>query len=192
MRTNEDSSDAEIIAAIRSGDVRAFSVIVRRYEAIVAATVTGMMGPGEEAEEVGHETMIKLYRSLGQFKGNAELSTYLTRIAINASLDALRRRQRNLKRFFSPPADEDGQPWEDQIPSREDHARDFETRQAVAYALKRLKPEYRAVAVLRLMHELSVEEVARILEVPEGTVMSRLSRAKKQLADILKKELSYG
>lgn len=191
MQADEDASDAEIVAAVRAGDIQAFSVIVRRYEATVAATVVGMMGPGDDAEEVGHETMIKLYRSLDRFNGDAQLSTYLTRIAINASLDALRRRQRNIKRFFSPPADEDGLDWEGQIPSGADHARDFETRQAISYALKRLKPEYRAVAVLRLVQELRVEDVATILNVPQGTVLSRLSRAKTQLAKILKSELNY-
>ena len=188
---DENASDADLIAAVQSGDYSAFSIIVRRYESSVAATVVGIMGPGDEAEEVGHETMIKLYRSLDRFKGDAILRTFLTRIAINASIDALRRRQRNLKRFFSPPADEDRGRWEDQLPSSADHARDYENRQAVDFALKKLKPEFRVVAVLRLMQGFSVEETAEILDVPSGTVLSRLARAKAQLADILRKEMSH-
>ncbi len=191
MSVDERSPDAELIAAVKSGDPCAFGVIVRRYEGAVAATVIGIMGRGDEAEEVGHEVMIKLYRSLDRFKGDSELKTFLTRIAINASLDALRRRQRNLKRFLNPATDENAANWEDNIPSDADHARDFENQQSVDFALKQLKPEYRVVAVLRLMQGFSVEEAADILGLPTGTVLSRLSRAKAQLADILRKELGH-
>ncbi len=191
MRSDENASDAELITAVRSGDANAFGVIVRRYEGAVAATVIGIMGAGDEAEEVGHETMIKLYRSLDRFKGDSELKTFLTRIAINAALDALRRRQRNLKRFIAPTADDDGGNWEDQIPSDADHAQEYENRQAVNFALRQLKPEFRAVAVLRLMQGFSVEETADILQVAPGTVLSRLSRAKTMLANILRKELGH-
>jgi len=191
MSVDENAPDNELIAAVRGGDSFAFSIIVRRYESAVAATVIGIMGPGDEAEEVGHEVMIKLYRSLDRFKRDSQLKTYLTRIAINASLDALRRRQRRLKRFFIPATDENASNWEDSIPSDADHARDFENRQAVDFALRQLKPEYRVVAVLRLMQGFSVEEAADIIGVPTGTVLSRLSRAKAQLTDILRKELGH-
>jgi len=187
----EDAPDAEVIAAVQAGDIDAFEVLVRRYEATVAATVISMMGPGDEAEEVGHETMIKLFRSLDQFNGEAKLSTYLIRIAMNASVDALRRRRRNLKRFWTPASTDDNDRWVEQIPSDTDHARDFETRQAVLFALNRLAPKLRTVAILRLMHGLSVNEVADMLQVPAGTVLSRLSRAKRQLTDVLQKELGY-
>lgn len=191
MKCGDGATDADVIAAVKAGDTGAFAILVRRYEPIVAATVIGMMGPTADAEEVGQETMIKLFRSLDQFKGEAKLSTYLTRIAVNASLDALRRRQRGLKRFFSPPPETDGANWQDDLPCDSDHGRDFENRQAVEYALMKLKPEFRAVAVLRLMQGLTVEEVSHLLQIPEGTVLSRLSRAKTQLADVLRKELNY-
>ncbi len=189
MRTIDEASDAELIAAVTGGDTAAFGIIVRRYESAVAATVIGMLGPGDEADEVGQETMIKLYRSLDRFKGEAELKTYLTRIAMNTALDALRRRQRNLKRFFTPSTDEEAS-WEEQIPSDDDHGQDYENRQLVQYALSGLKPEFRSVAVLRLMQGHSVDEVAAILNIAPGTVLSRLSRAKKRLAEIVHKELS--
>lgn len=190
MRIIDETSDAELIAAVTGGDAAAFGAIVRRYEGVVAATVIGMLGPGDEADEAGQETMIKLYRSLDRFKEEAELKTYLTRIAMNTALDALRRRQRNLKRFFTPSTDEE-ESWEEQIPSDDDHGREYENRQLVQYALSGLKPEFRSVAVLRLMQGYSVDEVAAILGIAPGTVLSRLSRAKKQLAEMLHKELSH-
>lgn len=190
MRSDKNATDAELIADLRGGNLSAFSIIVQRYEGAVAATVIGMLGPGDEAEEVGQETMIKLYRSLDRFKGEAELKTYLTRIAINSSLDALRRRKRNLLRFFSAESEGDSA-WEDRIASPSNHTKDFENRQLVQSALAQLKPEFRAVAVLRLMQGYSVEETADMLDIAPGTVLSRLSRARKQLMEILKPEATH-
>lgn len=191
MQIWEDTSDKELVAATINGETAAFGEIVRRYESAVAATVIGMMGPGDEAEEVGQVTMIKLYQSLDRFKGDAHLKTYVTRIAMNAALDALRRRKRNLLRFFEPQTNDQGS-WEETLANDENHAEAFENRQLVQYALSKLKPEFRSVAVLRLMHGNSVDEVAEILGIAPGTVLSRLSRAKKQLTDVLKEELQYG
>lgn len=191
MRSPEEATDADLIAATLGGDTAVFREIVRRYEGVVAATVIGMLGSGDEADEAGQEVMIKLYRSLDRFRGDAQLKTYVTRIAMNTALDALRRRKRNLMRFFTPDT-EDNRAWEEQFASDENHAQDFENRQVVHFALAELKPEFRAVAVLRLMQGYSVEEVATILKIAPGTVLSRLSRAKKHLTGILKEELSNG
>lgn len=96
----------DLIAAVKGGNQRAFGEIVRRYEGIVASTTISMLGPGSEAEDAGQETMIKLYKSLDRFKGQSKLSTYVTRIAINTSLDSLRRRKKQMSRFFSMTDDE--------------------------------------------------------------------------------------
>lgn len=194
MPSPGQASDAELIAATLAGETAAFGEIVRRYEGVVAATVIGMMGPGGEAEDVGQEVMIKLYRSLDRFRGAAQLKTYVTRIAMNAALDALRRRKRTLRHLFTPDTRDDdrwGDAWQDRLPSGDDPARDLENRQTVHAALARLKPEFRSVAVLRLMQGYSVDEVATILDVAHGTVLSRLSRAKRQLKDLLKGEYGH-
>ena len=191
MRSPEEATDADLIAATLSGETAAFGEIVRRYEGVVAATVIGMLGAGDDADDAGQDAMIKLYQSLDRFRGDAQLKTYVTRIAMNTALDALRRRKRSLKRFFTP-ENEDGRAWEEQVASDEDHAKDFENRQVVHQALAELKPEFRSVAVLRLMQGYSVEEVAKILKIAPGTVLSRLSRAKKQLTGILREEQSHG
>ncbi len=189
MRSLRQATDDQLIAATLANEHSAFAELVRRYEGIVAATVIGMLGPGDDADEVGQETMIKLYRSLSRFKGDAQLKTYITRIAINTSLDALRRRKRNLLRFFT--TDNGDTSWENQLPDSNDHIKDYEHRQLIQQALSQLKPDFRAVAVLRLMQGHSTEEVATILGIAQGTVLSRLSRAKQQLATILKPEMNY-
>ena len=94
-------SDETLLAGARAGDDRAFASLVERYEARVAATVVGMLGPGDEAEDVGQETFIRLYRYLDRYRGDASLGTYLTRIAMNLSLTALRKRKRWFSRFVS-------------------------------------------------------------------------------------------
>ncbi|RMH54101.1 MAG: sigma-70 family RNA polymerase sigma factor, partial [Bacteroidetes bacterium] len=87
-------SDETLVARARQGDEQAFRNLVERYESTVAATVIGMLGAGPEAEDVGQETFIRFYRALHQFRGEAAVGTYLTRIAINLSLNALKRRRR--------------------------------------------------------------------------------------------------
>ena len=189
-------SDTDLIAAVKGGNQRAFGEIVRRYEPVIASTIVGMLGPGAEADDAGQESMIKLYQSLGRFKGEARLKTYVSRIAINTALDTLRRRKRDLKRYFST-SDLEGDPawqqpvWE-QIESSQNPGRSFEIQQSINRALAQLKPEFRTVAVLRLIQGYSTKETAEILEIENGTVLSRLSRAKSQLMGLLQEEYNDG
>jgi len=195
-------SDETLLAGARAGDDRAFAALVERYEARVAATVVGMLGPGDEAEDVGQETFIRLYRYLDRYRGDASLGTYLTRIAMNLSLTALRKRKRWFSRFVSvestpgggsPDSREPGGPGLEMIAVDSDEGplgrlEQAERRDRVQVALADLKPDHRAVIVLRWMDGLSTKETAAALGVPVGTVMSRLSRAMDRLAVTLKEE----
>src|SRR4029077_18480543 len=95
------ASDADVIALARSGDDRAFAVLVARYEGAVAATGIGMLGRGDDADDVGQETFFRFHRALGNFRGESSLKTYLVHIAMNLSLNALKRRRRSFLRFVS-------------------------------------------------------------------------------------------
>jgi RNA polymerase sigma-70 factor (ECF subfamily) len=176
-------SDEELLRAARAGEDQAFRRLVERYEGQVAATVVGMLGPGDEAEDVGQETFIRFYRAMGNYRGEAGLGTYITRIAINLSLKALRRRQTWIKRFVSRD-DEDAVLAE---PFRDGEGEVERRSQAdmVRVALESLKPEHRVVVVLRMLEGYSTRETAEILNVPQGTVMSRLSRALEKLKGLL-------
>ncbi|HHG85142.1 MAG TPA: sigma-70 family RNA polymerase sigma factor [Bacteroidetes bacterium] len=90
-------TDTELIALAQEGNSPAFREIVNRHQGKVAGVIYGMLGQGMEAEDVGQETFIRFYRSLGDFRGAASLGTYLTRIAINLSLNALKQRKRNFR-----------------------------------------------------------------------------------------------
>jgi RNA polymerase sigma-70 factor (ECF subfamily) len=194
--------DEILLAAARAGDERAFAAIVDRYEARVAATVVSMLGPGDEAEDVGQETFIRLYRYLDRYRGDASLGTYLTRIAMNLSLTALRRRKSWFSRFVSAESTPGRGPVNDREPAGPGletiaadsvegplgHLEQAERRHRVQQALADLSPDHRAVVVLRWMDGFNTKETAAALGIPEGTVMSRLSRAMDRLAVTLKEE----
>jgi RNA polymerase sigma-70 factor (ECF subfamily) len=177
-------SDEELIAAARSGDDDAFKRLVQLYEPVVARTVTGMLGNCPEAEDVGQDTFIRFYRSLGKFRGESSLRTYLTRIAINLSLNELKRRKRRRHLFSDKPV-EDYHDLADHKP-REHDTIDHEL---IAQALQEIEPKFRSVIVLRLIDGYSTEETARILGIPLGTVLSRLARAQKKMRIILSPHL---
>jgi RNA polymerase sigma-70 factor (ECF subfamily) len=185
-----DPSDADLIDRARDGQSWAFRQLVERYEDQVAATVIGMLGPGPEADDVGQETFIRFYESLDQYRGDAELGTYLTRIAINQSLKALKRRKRWYERFWSRDADPDAAlTREPPVPGDEEiDARD--RAELVHRALEHLSDDHRAVVVLRLLDGYSTRETAEMLDIPEGTVMSRLYRATSTLESLLRPYLS--
>jgi RNA polymerase sigma-70 factor (ECF subfamily) len=173
------ASDAELLSLARAGDDRAFGALVDRYEAAVAATVIGMLGSGDEAEDVGQETFIRFHRALRNFRGESSLKTYLVHIAMNLSINALRRRRRTLLRFVDVDDAAEAAPEPRVGPAGELDA--DELQGVVQAAVARLGEKHRAVVVLRLFHEYSTRETAQILGVPEGTVLSRLSRAMKEL-----------
>ena len=181
------STDTVLIDRAREGDETAFRVLVERYESQVAATVVGMLGPGAEADDVGQETFVRFYRALAKFRGDAALGTYLTRIAMNLSLNAIKRRQKQRWRFWSRD-DEEKAPPESSVDGRDEQAAEGRS-EAVHAALARLKPDFRAVVVLRMLDGYSTKETAALLKIAEGTVLSRLSRAMKQLETILKNEV---
>jgi RNA polymerase sigma-70 factor (ECF subfamily) len=174
-------TDLELISAVKAGDNRAFSEIVQRYESRIAGTVIGMLGPCAEADDVGQETFIRFYRSLGNFKGDSTLATYLTRIAINLSLNELKRRKRG-SRFFSLTTETD---QVRQIPDRTADSSFNENSEMINRALQQLEPKFKSVVVLRLIEGYSTAETAKILDIPLGTVLSRLARAQKKMKMLL-------
>ena len=179
-----EESDSELLAQALEGQQAAFKQLVERYESLVAATVIGMLGKGDDAEDVGQETFIKFYQSLGKFRGDAKIGTYLTRIAINLSLDTLRRRKRSRLRFWSY---EDKEVLPDELVVQGEKEIDtHERKELVQHAIQSLEPKHRAVVVMRMMNGYSTKETAELLGIPLGTVLSRLSRAQEKLKQKLR------
>lgn len=173
------TSDAELISAARNGDRDAFHALVKRHEAKVAGIVHGMLGHVPEAADVGQEVFIRFYKALGEFRGDAAVGTYLGRIAINLSLNALKTRGNRSARFVTGPLLPEGG-------TREDEMR-REAREVVQKGLAMLDEEFRVVIVLRLLEGYNTAETAEMLQIPQGTVLSRLSRGQEKLREIIEK-----
>jgi RNA polymerase sigma-70 factor (ECF subfamily) len=169
--------DQKLVTAVAVGNQQAFSTIVKKYETMIAKVAIGMLGNKADADDVGQETFIRFYRSAKQFKGDSSLGTYLSRIAINLSLNELKKRKS--QRWLS---------FEDKYnshPKTEDAFKQADTAELVNKALEQLEPEFRSVVVLRMMQGFSTKETAQILDLPLGTVLSRLSRAQEKLREII-------
>lgn len=173
-------TDQQLIEATLQGDENAFRELIKRYESCVASTVIGMLGACPEAEDVGQETFIRFYKKLRQFRGEASVGTYLTRIAINLSLNELKRRKRKSLLFFRKLSDEDFE-----IPDEKEQGEFDDRRDMVQRAIQQLEPKFRSVIVLRLIDGYSTAETAKILKLPIGTVLSRLARAQQKLKKLL-------
>ena len=178
-------TDEALVDAARDGSEDAFRVLVDRYEGRVASVAIRMLGQTPEAEDVGQETFIRFYRGMRGFRGQASVGTYLTRIAINLSLNEIKkRRRRSIFIPFTPVGKENDGPDQEFEDPRASAEYD-DTPDRVRKALNQLKPEFRSVIVLRLMEGYSTKETAEILGLPVGTVLSRLRRSQEKLKRIL-------
>ena len=177
------SDENELVKAALSGDKIAFGEIVTRYQKMVARTVKGMLGDTVFSEDIGQEVFIKLYYSLSEFRGEAKLSTYIQRIAVNLTLNEIKRR----KRFFSMFSQKgNNEMYEFEVADYDTEERK-DAKELVNKALMRMDPKFRAIVTMRMLQGYSTKETAEILNLPLGTVLSRLSRAQDQLKNILEK-----
>lgn len=177
------TGENELIKSFLDGDKKAFGEIVDRYRKMVARTVKGMLGDSVFAEDIGQEVFIKLYYSLSDFRGEAKLSTYIQKIAVNLTLNEIKRR----KRFFSMFSQKgNNEMYEFEIADHDTEERK-EASEIVNKALSAMDPKFRIIVTMRMLQGYSTKETAEILDLPLGTVLSRLSRAQEQLRRILEK-----
>src|SRR4029079_566363 len=182
-RSVETANDHELLAAIRDGDEAAFQEIVRRYRNPITNFVYRMIDDYERAVELTQETFISVYTSASRYQANYSFSTYIYRIATNLAISELRRRKRRkVVSLFSPFTNDDGEAIEIDPPDlnmlQDEALIDNERRRAVARAISSLPPKYRAAIVLRDVEGLSYEQIADALKLSEGTVKSRINRAR--------------
>jgi RNA polymerase sigma-70 factor (ECF subfamily) len=190
------AQEMEWIARILSGERDLFHELIRPYERVVFLTAVSVLRDSTEAEDAAQEAMIKAYRGLASFRGDAKFSTWLTTITLNEARSRLRRLGRvKVESLDNSDPEEDFTPflvadWRE-IPS-ETLERE-ELAQHIQSAIEGLPPSYREVFLLRDKEEMSIEEIAHALEVSANLVKVRLFRARmmlqKQLAPYLKREL---
>ena len=171
-------SDAECVRKLQRGETDAFEILIRRHQKTIFNLVYRMLGDYDEAAEISQEAFLSAYRAIGNFRGDANFSTWLYRIALNHA--ATRRKSLNTRQQRSVPI-ENTEPTSDPHPGPAESMEKKEIRQRVQQALNRLEPDDAAVILMRDLQDAPYEEVARVLEVPIGTVKSRLHRARQAL-----------
>lgn len=188
--------EMEWIARILQGERDLFHELIRPYERVVYLTAMSVLRDTSEAEDAAQEAMIKAYRGLRRFRGDAKFSTWLTSIALNEARSRLRKSARVKVQSL-----DDAEPEEDYTPFlvadwREIPSETLERKELAMHierAIEGLPPSYREVFLLRDKEEMSIEEIAQALGVKANLVKVRLFRARmmlqKQLAPYLKREL---
>jgi RNA polymerase sigma-70 factor (ECF subfamily) len=180
--------DHRLIAECLQGDASAFGGLVRRYQERLYHTVYRLVGNAEDAQDVVQEAFLSAYQSLEGFKGDALFFTWLYRIAVNTAI-SLKRKQRVLLRIDGGPNGAGVEPPDPSDLSRPGHALEqAEQDTRIRRALSRLSPEHRAVLVMKDMEGQKYETMAEVLQVPIGTIRSRLHRARLELRELLEKD----
>jgi RNA polymerase sigma-70 factor (ECF subfamily) len=187
----EHPTDTELIEAVRAGDTRALEALMRRHNRTLYRTARAILGDDAEAEDAVQEAYLRAYRGLAAFRGEAKLSTWLVRIVAN---EALMRRRRRARTAAVVPMYADAAPSEEwslmsDRPGPEQDALRAEMRKIIEVRIDALPESYRAVFVLRALEELTVEETAGVLEIPEATVRTRFFRARALLREGLAREV---
>jgi RNA polymerase sigma-70 factor, ECF subfamily len=181
----EETSDLDLIEEVRNGNRQAFTELMRRYQQRVYWTARRIVGSHAEADDIAQETFIKAYLGLGEFRGESGFFTWLYRIAVNLSLNAVRRQQilgylrqsELVERLF--PAQQD--------PSQELEYQ--ETESLLRQAIAQLPEKQKAVFILRYYDELPYEEISQILKTSVGGLKANYFHALKKVQEYLKNEI---
>ena len=180
----DTTSDHALLEATRSGDEDAFAELVGRYRNQITSYIYRMTNDYDGAVDLAQETFVRVFRAADRYQRTYAFSTYIYRIATNLAISELRKRKRrklvSLTGFFQ--SDDGAEARElnppDERPLQDSELVDFERRNAVQRAISTLPEKYRAPLILRDVDGRSYDEIARILETSEGTVKSRISRAR--------------
>jgi RNA polymerase sigma-70 factor (ECF subfamily) len=186
-----DNDDAALIERCRAGDVAAFEPLVEKYRQRVWRLAYNLLRDREEAWDVAQEAFIRAYQALPSFRGQSAFYTWLYRIVMNVAADRARSRGARGRAFGTERVPEED--WDRVLPDQNaaDEAPDTaavrrEQRRKIEQALDTLPEHHRRIVVLSDLEGLSYREIAETLDIPMGTVMSRLHNARKRLRDALK------
>ena len=190
-RPNEHPDDAVLVRKAQQGDMDAFESLVRRYQQRVYALCRRLTGAHQSADDLAQETFIKAYFALDRFDAQWPLYPWLRKIAVNSGLNYLK--ARGLERSL-----DDGTLGDRGVPSAaksddpEERLENAEFQARLDWAVESLPADQKSVFILRFHESMSYEEISRALDLPLGTVMSRLNRARQRLKDLLADSLGSG
>ena len=190
------TSDEELVRRFGSGDRSAFSELVRRYQSRVYSLCFRWLRDPAKAEEVAQDVFIALYKSLADFRGESKLSTWIFRVATNHCKNRLvygnRRREDRHESIDAPVGGDDDGPVKQyaiDAPGPDASINRAEASKLLQAALDALDDDQREIVLLRDVDDLSYEEIAELLQLPKGTVKSRLHRARAELARRLSRKV---
>jgi RNA polymerase sigma-70 factor, ECF subfamily len=191
------ADDLTLVKRVRSGDQRAFRTLVERYQRKVYAVALGMLKDKEEAMDVSQEAFVKVYKYLDHFKGDSSFYTWLYRITTNICIDVLRKRGGSRGEdveFDESLAMDTSEAQIGALGTRlgtnpQKSALRRELAEKIQEALEQVPEKHRAILLLREVEGMSYEDLSRTLEIPKGTVMSRLFHARAKVQKILSEYL---
>ena len=179
--------DELLLRRAQNGDPEAFGQLMEPLEQLVWRVCWHYTGNREAAEDCGQETMIRIWRNLANYRGECALESWVYRIAANCCMDWLRKKKRDRSVSMEPLAEQGFDPA-DEAPGTEEQAVAKDERQRLREAVALLPDDQREALVLTQLERVSYEEAAKVLGVSEGTVKSRVNRAKARLKEILSAE----
>ena len=181
--------DLSLVNRCKEGDQRAFKVLVERYQRKVYAVAYGMLKDREESMDVVQEAFVKVHRYLDNFKGDSSFYTWLYRITSNLCIDRIRSRRGDAQ--FDERIGDDGDASEAGFLSSQlgtnpqKSALRRELAEKMQEALQQLPEKHREILLLREVEGMSYEDLAKVLDIPKGTVMSRLFHARSKMQKLL-------
>lgn len=182
-----EQSEKILVSLAKRGDMPSFEQLVLAHEKMVYHVALRMLGSSEDAKDISQEAFLKAYRSMQSFDERAAFSTWIYRITVNACIDEMRRRKGKQSVSLEREMENEEGAWALQLADERETPEQAllrrEKQREILLALEKLSPEHKAVAVLRDIRGLSYEEISGILEVPLGTVKSRICRARSQLKE---------
>ena len=179
VKASQRFEDLELARRSQAGDTEAFGELVTKYRAKIFTMVYGMVRNENDAWDLAQEGFLKAWRSIHQFQGRSSFYTWLYSLTVNLAIDSLRRKGRRVEVEL-----DDAIP--SSLPSPRANYQRTEIREHINAALAQLSPEHRAVIVLKEIEDLQYQEIAEILNLSIGTVMSRLFYGRKKLQSILR------
>jgi RNA polymerase sigma-70 factor (ECF subfamily) len=184
MRQNDKVAERELIFRAKEGDMEAFECLIRKYQQGIYYLCRRMTGAHQSADDLSQETFIKAYFSLKTFRDEMNFFTWLRRIAVNASLNYLKAHKRE-EPLGNRESEVQGNASStlQELPQAKLQRNELE--QKFKRAVDALPASQKSIFILRFYENLSYKDISEILNLPDGTVMSRLNRARKKLKSLL-------
>ena len=185
--TGAEGEDRDLVRRCQAGDLAAFEPLVEKYRDRAWRLAYQLLRDREDAWDCAQEAFVRAYQSIGAFRGQSAFYTWLFRITVNIATDRLRSRGARARAFGAEPVPEEewARTAADPQAGPEDVAQQVERRARIRSALDTLPPKARTIIMLSDVEGLSYREIADVLNVPIGTVMSRLHNARKRLRGVL-------